>query len=458
MAENPHSSRRFHFNIGVIIFGAIFLYLLATLVLYFTSSKITSYEVQKGRLARNTSYTGVVLRDETVSSTDMGGYISYYQTEAQKVKVGSTVYSIDTNGSTTKTINSYSGDTALTADNLKTLESSISEFQKSSSAESFDQLYDFQYRLESQLLDIHSQSIIQQLDTLSSYDPNTFKTYKADKDGVIVYSIDGLEGLTLQDITSDIMNKTSYKKSDLREQSEVSAGAPVYKTVTSENWSVCIKLDDSTYSYLSDNDVSQVQIRIKKDNALLWADVSLNDIDGMHIAELKLNNSMVRYVSDRYLDIEMIIQDESGLKIPQSAVITKSFYVIPQDYIVNGGDSNSTGVLLKTSDKSQSAVFQEATVYDVSTDSKQAYVSTDVLKSGSVLYCPDSGETFAIGETAPLRGVYCINKGYAVFRFIDVVYENSEYCIVKEDTSYGISNYDFIALKASSVKENKIVY
>jgi len=458
LAENPHSSRRFHFNIGVIIFGAIFLYLLATLVLYFTSSKITSYEVQKGRLARNTSYTGVVLRDETVSSTDMGGYISYYQTEAQKVKVGSTVYSIDTNGSTTKTINSYSGDTALTADNLKTLESSISEFQKSSSAESFDQLYDFQYRLESQLLDIHSQSIIQQLDTLSSYDPNTFKTYKADKDGVIVYSIDGLEGLTLQDITSDIMNKTSYKKSDLREQSEVSAGAPVYKTVTSENWSVCIKLDDSTYSYLSDNDVSQVQIRIKKDNALLWADVSLNDIDGMHIAELKLNNSMVRYVSDRYLDIEMIIQDESGLKIPQSAVITKSFYVIPQDYIVNGGDSNSTGVLLKTSDKSQSAVFQEATVYDVSTDSKQAYVSTDVLKSGSVLYCPDSGETFAIGETAPLRGVYCINKGYAVFRFIDVVYENSEYCIVKEDTSYGISNYDFIALKASSVKENKIVY
>jgi len=458
LAENPHSSRRFHFNIGVIIFGAIFLYLLATLVLYFTSSKITSYEVQKGRLARNTSYTGVVLRDETVSSTDMGGYISYYQTEAQKVKVGSTVYSIDTNGSTTKTINSYSGDTALTADNLKTLESSISEFQKSSSAESFDQLYDFQYRLESQLLDIHSQSIIQQLDTLSSYDPNTFKTYKADKDGVIVYSIDGLEGLTLQDITSDIMNKTSYKKSDLREQSEVSDGAPVYKTVTSENWSVCIKLDDSTYSYLSDNDVSQVQIRIKKDNALLWADVSLNDIDGMHIAELKLNNSMVRYVSDRYLDIEMIIQDESGLKIPQSAVITKSFYVIPQDYIVNGGDSNSTGVLLKTSDKSQSAVFQEATVYDVSTDSKQAYVSTDVLKSGSVLYCPDSGETFAIGETAPLRGVYCINKGYAVFRFIDVVYENSEYCIVKEDTSYGISNYDFIALKASSVKENKIVY
>ena len=458
MAEKAHDNKRFHFNIGIIIFGAIFLYLLATLILYFTSAKITSYEVQKGRLAHNTSYTGVVLRDETVSNADMDGYISYYQTEAQKVKVGSTIYSIDTTGSTTKTINSYSGDTSLTSDNMKALDSSIADFQKSSSAETFDQLYDFQYRLESQLLDIRSQSIIQQLDTLSSFDPSTFKTYKAEKDGIVVYSVDGLEGLTLQGITSDIMNKTSYNKSDLRERSEVNTGDPAYKTVTSENWSICIKLDDSTYSYLADNKVSQIQIRIKKDNALLWADLSLSDADGMHIAELKLNNSMVRYISDRYLDIEMIIQDESGLKIPQSAVLTKDFYLIPQKYIVNGGDSNSTGVLLKSSGKNQSASFQEAKVYDIDADSNTAYISTDVLKAGSVLSCPDSGDTFTVGETAPLRGVYCINKGYAVFRFIDVVYENSEYCIVKEDTSYGISNYDFIALKASSVKENKIVY
>ena len=37
------------------------------------------------------------------------------------------------------------------------------------------------------------------------------------------------------------------------------------------------------------------------------------------------NNSMVRYAEERYLDLELILEDETGLKIPKTAKVEKEF-------------------------------------------------------------------------------------------------------------------------------------
>ena len=50
--------------------------------------------------------------------------------------------------------------------------------------------------------------------------------------------------------------------------------------------------------------------------------------------------------------------------------------------------------------------------------------------------------------------MYNINKGYADFKQIQILSDNEEYSIVKSGTTYGLSVYDYIALDASSVKEN----
>ena len=62
-----------------------------------------------------------------------------------------------------------------------------------------------------------------------------------------------------------------------------------------------------------------------------------------------------------------------------------------------------------------------------------------------------------IGETAKLQGVYNINKGYAVFKQISILYQNEEYSIVETGTSYGLSLYDHIALDGSKVNENDLI-
>ena len=70
----------------------------------------------------------------------------------------------------------------------------------------------------------------------------------------------------------------------------------------------------------------------------------------------------------------------------------------------------------------------------------------------------DTGEKYVIGETDTLEGVYCINKGYAVFRRIEILDENEEYAIVSKNTTYGLSRYDHIVRNADKVKEEDILY
>ena len=68
----------------------------------------------------------------------------------------------------------------------------------------------------------------------------------------------------------------------------------------------------------------------------------------MKLGVLTFDHSMVRYAGERFLDIELILEDESGLKIPKSAVVQKEFFLIPADYITQGGNSQASGVLVKT--------------------------------------------------------------------------------------------------------------
>ena len=55
-------------------------------------------------------------------------------------------------------------------------------------------------------------------------------------------------------------------------------------------------------------------------------------------------------------------------------------------------------------------------------------------------------------------GVYNINKGYADFKQISILYQNDEYAIVKSNTVYGLNVYDYIVLDASTVNDNEFIY
>ena len=80
------------------------------------------------------------------------------------------------------------------------------------------------------------------------------------------------------------------------------------------------------------------------------------------------------------------------------------------------------------------------------------------IKAGDYLVKPGSSDRFQVGQTAALDGVYNINRGYTVFRQVEILNSNEEYYIVAKGTSYGLSVYDHIVLDASTVTEGAIIY
>ena len=81
-----------------------------------------------------------------------------------------------------------------------------------------------------------------------------------------------------------------------------------------------------------------------------------------------------------------------------------------------------------------------------------------VVQDGDVILKPDSQSVYEIKEKKALEGVYCINKGYAVFRKIVMIEQNDEYCIVETGTTYGLSQFDYIVRNGNTVKEDDILF
>ena len=96
------------------------------------------------------------------------------------------------------------------------------------------------------------------------------------------------------------------------------------------------------------------------------------------------------------------------------------------------------------------------TVYYESDDAY--YIDSEKVSADTVILKPDSSDTYRIGSaTAKLQGVYNVNKGYAVFKQIEILYQNEDYAIIEKGTSYGISSFDHIALQGNQIKENQMI-
>ena len=66
----------------------------------------------------------------------------------------------------------------------------------------------------------------------------------------------------------------------------------------------------------------------------------------------------------------------------------------------------------------------ETEIYSFDEESREYYLDITVLDFGDNLLMPDSQERFTVSKRATLIGVYNMNKGYADFRQIQILYQN----------------------------------
>ena len=100
--------------------------------------------------------------------------------------------------------------------------------------------------------------------------------------------------------------------------------------------------------------------------------------------------------------------------------------------------------------------FKVPTIYYETDD--YYYIDGEEVEEGSKLIKADSKELYKVGSTTDvLKGVYNVNKGFTVFKQIEILYQTDDYAIIKSGTDYGVSLYDHIVLQGDKVKENEII-
>lgn len=449
--------RPININIGAIIFFVLFLYIGINVILYMKKDHLAIYEVVEKTISDDNTCQGIILREEEVVNTSQAGYVNYYIKDGEKVAKNSVVYSLDQNGNVAETLAESSGSIKLTSKDIASIRSDISNFKNTYTPSSYNEVYDFKYDIENAILDCLNNSNMKSIENLTSSGSGTvFDVVKSKKSGIISYYSDGLEHLTEEEVSLDTFNMESYNKIMLRSNDLMEKDSPVYKLVTNEKWKLILNITKEQYDKLLEK--TSVKLTFKKDNFTVTAPVTVYQKDNGYFAKLDFNSYMLRYIEDRFVTVELSLNSASGLKIPVSSITEKEFYKVPRSYFTNGGDTSAIGVVKETyTEKGEKTyTFVQTEVYYQ--DDDFGYVDKSVLSAGDVISNVDTQETYTISETDKLEGVYNVNKGYCVFRRIEKVYENQEYCIVKSNTTLGLSEYDHILLDASMAVEQSIIY
>lgn len=443
-------------NLGIFLFAIVFLYLVITIISYFTSDTVSAYEVREGSIVRDNSYTGLVIRNETVVNAEEDGYVNFYQSENSKVKKGTRIYVLTPEELNTSDVSAGSSQTVINDETQSGIVLQVQNFNENYSNTDFSSVYLLKDEITASLQNELSQTRTEHLDAAVAESGQTAVTSSAARDGIVAYTIDGLEELTKDSFTEADFDRTDYESATVSDQMKISTGEPVYKLITDEDWSVIVRLEDDTARELMEKETTTLKVRIDKDSETLNAAFSVIERDGNYYGCLDFDNSMIRYAEDRYLNIELILEDETGLKIPKTSVVQEEFFVIPREYLTTGGNSSASGVLKM--DENGNAVFQEVDIYNISEEEDEVYLSKEDVSAGDVLIRPESSDTYTVGDTKTLEGVYNINRGYAVFRKVTVLCENDDYCIVQEGEDYGLYNYDHIVQNGASVEPDEVVY
>ena len=453
--------RPLQLNIGMIIFAIMFLYLAFYVYQYQTRDKVQPYEVTEGSIVNDRNFQGIILRNETTEYASQSGYINYYVREGKRAAAGTNIYSMDETGEASRLMEENADAADLLSDqDVASMKKELSSFGQSYSDLNFDQVYDAKYSLDAMVLEYTNFNSVNSDEQLAQQLGDHFSQIRTPVSGVISYSIDGYEDLDPAQVSAAVFDRSGYSRAITHAGDLIEQGTPVYKVVTDDNWSLLFPLSETDAADLGGAETLTVRFP-GHDLTTSGAFSMIVGTDGESYGKLDFTKYMVQFISDRYLDFQIVMDVAQGLKIPVSSVTSKNFYLVPVTYLTTGGDSDQEGFNKEVYTENGTIVeFVPATIY-YSTD-EYYYIDTDEkepIHAGDYLVKPDSADRFQIGQTASLQGVYNINRGYSVFKQIEILAQNDEFYTVKKGTRYGLSVYDHIVLDASAVgAEGDLIY
>ncbi len=462
---------RWHGSVIGFLFLFIFVYLIVQLYFFFTKEKISIFEVQEKALySIATDYRGFITRDEQMITLAKDAYVNYSVREGLKAALGSTIYTTqDISAITDALVKEYSNAQVLSAASINTLKTKLEKAARHDLDSNFSLAYQDKNDLEVSVFDAYLMVASDALEGISSEDAYCVKS---DQSGYILFRTDNYDGYTPEDVTVSCFDEDAYSMKVYSNGEQRSKGEFAYKLVPDDSFSITFAISETDAAryrnkkYLS---IELTSIGVTVNGAFDIHTAS----DGTTMATISLNKYGSSYLTERFLDFRIAEDDIKGYKIPKSAVLSKDFLVVPEQYVINS-ESKGVGVFKEEvqSDGSAQAVFTRISIYakqgnsyyiaasGLTTDDYLIGASVEKSDDGTEIITTDATDRRLIAVSAPLSGVYSVNKGYCIFRQVDIISETSDnnYYIINTGTYYGLSAYDRIILNADLVTENQIIY
>ncbi len=442
-------------TLAIIFFIIVLIYLAYHAFNYITREKPIIYTVgDVSSLSSDKTYTGLIVRNEEIVISENSGYVNYLMPNASRVSLGENFYCIDESGRFNSAISSYEN-SAISNKDAAVMSGQVYNFRNSYSSDKFDLTYGLKTELQYEMYSIAALASADKLTELG-VNPAQFHTPMSGYSGLVVYYTDGFENYDPSLISSKDFDKASYNKNQYVGGNMYSKGDAVGKIITDETWSIYIQLSPEEAALLSGKSrINVVFNEIGVATTVLFEEITGSD--GLIYGKLSLTKYMINYCNSRYLSITVKNDSIKGLKIPDTSIINQEVYKIPLDLITNGGGSVSEGFNKEVYNSGRASVsfICPQILYK---DDNYCYIALDEIEDGSILLKPDSTEKFLVSEKISFPGVYNVNKGFAVFKVVDILSDDGNYSIVKNGVSYSIGTHDNILLYGENGTQGMMIY
>lgn len=411
---------------------------------YANKKDMKIYEVIPGEIINENREEGFIFRTEEVVNTEKEGYVTYYSYDLSRVKKGSLVCSIlDTQNKVDTKIQFLDKD-------YKNIKNTLSKYANNFSNNKFSDCYTNNIKLNQYLEEI---KIIRSFDnqdkTYLSNGVNSFAPFA----GIISYYVDGYEKISMVDFKDEFFKHDKIIETKTQNSNFVKQKDPLYKIVTDPEYQIIFKSDND---YEKELKRGTVNIKLPYTNDQTSAKISVFKANsGETYYKLSLDNFLEKCCENRIMDFSVVSKSAMGLKIPLRSIVYKNCYIIPKDFLMEDPLTREKYFLMKGSDK-------KILLTDINVCKEDdSYIYLDIVNEGPIkandtLVSWDQ-RTYTVREMKKLPGVYNINKGYSVFRHVEILDQTSEYAIIKKGLTYSLASYDHIVLDQSLVDEGDLI-
>lgn len=484
----PKRSKNSYLIMPVLVFMLIALYLVGQIFLMVSKrSDINMEAVAYGSIDTPEIYTGLILRDEYVVTSNRTGQPFYQYSEGDYISKGAvvcTVKDVDSTEPLEKKLDEIDQDilesqkarTDLStfSEDISRLEGRMANTVDAYAGNAMKQDLSYMYTMKSQIISSMNQRneiwLTENVESLSElteekgiYEQQlseSMSSLAAEESGILCLSYDGLEETYAPDMAAEITEKEigAAKTEYISKAKSVQDGDPLFKVIRSNQWSVVCYLPASVTAGWEVGDGMHLNTITEDDTLGIY--MTIESIDRAEESkETKVVFSgyehMSQFMDERTISFSLEGEIPVGLKIPNDAIVEKSLLRIPIACLTES--LGNEGVLLLDGEESR---FVDISIMMQDADSVYIEQEASGLKLGDIILqgTGEGAAQYTLAELAPCPGVYVTNSSMANFVAVEIIDQNQEYAIVKAGTLTGLQPYDYIISDAKNIKEGQSLY